>query len=260
MYNSFASVYDTFMDETPYEKWCNNLCSFLEEFGSSENIDDENLSEERNTVLELGCGTGTMSILLNKRGFDVIGIDNSEEMLSIAMQKTAESDAEVLYLHQDMREFELYGTVGAVFCICDSINYLTDSKDVVKTFKLVNNYLYPGGIFVFDFNTDYKYHKIIGNITIAENREDCSFIWENYYDEATRINEYDLTLFIEDESGLFERDYEEHYQRGYSLDEMKEFVAEAGMEFLGALDSDTLSEVTPQSERIYVIAREKGKK
>ena len=193
-------------------------------------------------MLDLGCGTGTLTELLARAGFDMIGVDNSEEMLEIAIQKRERSGSDILYLLQDMREFELYGTVGAVCSVCDSLNYILEDEDMVMVFSLVNNYLYPGGIFVFDFNTVYKYEQVIGDATIAENREDCSFIWENYYDREKRINEYDLTIFVrefseggnrqsekrkdEEESHapggdcgeMFKRFTETHYQRGYTLD------------------------------------------
>ncbi len=119
-----------------------------------------------------------MTELLAKQGYDMIGVDLSDSMLDIAMEKRAQSGHNILYLQQDMREFELYGTVRAVICLCDSLNYLLEEDDLLTTFKLVNNYLDPNGLFIFDFNTVYKYETVIGDNTIAENREDCSFIWE----------------------------------------------------------------------------------
>lgn len=215
---------------------------------------DEKLRQERNTVLDLGCGTGTLTELLARKGFDMIGVDNAEEMLRIAMEKRERSGLDILYLLQDMRELELYGTVGAVVSVCDSLNYLLAEEDIVQTFSRVNDYLYPQGIFVFDFNTVYKYRTVIGDATIAENREDCSFIWENYYHEEQEINEYDLTVFVA-EGERFRRFQEVHYQRGYRLSQMKELLERAGLEFLEALDADTHGEVKQESERIYVVAR-----
>lgn len=220
----------------------------------------ENLAEERNTVLDLGCGTGTLTELLYCAGFDMIGIDNSEEMLEIALQKREKNGSDILYLLQDMREFELYGTVGAACSVCDSLNYILEEEDMVKVFSLVNNYLYPGGIFVFDFNTVYKYEQVIGDDTIAENRDNCSFIWDNYYDEESRINEYDLTIFVrKPDTEYFRKFTETHYQKGYTLEQMKGFLEAAGLLFVKAFDADTRGEVREESERIYVIARERGK-
>ena len=184
-YTSFAEVYDLFQDNVPYEEWCEYLAGLLGTYGV-----------EHGLVLDLGCGTGSLTELLARRGYDMIGVDNSGEMLQIAMGKREESGLDILYLLQDMREFELYGTVAAVVSICDSMNYILDWEDLVQVLRLVNNYLDPGGVFIFDLNTPYKYRELLADNTFAEEREESSFIWENFYDEEERINEYDLTLFI----------------------------------------------------------------
>lgn len=268
-YTDFANVYDIFMDDTPYKKWADFLEELIEAYGISkpvcpqrdsekEPVGAENVLEsEKNLVLDLGCGTGTLTELLSQKGYDMIGVDNSQEMLNIALRKREETGSEILYLCQDMRELDLYSTIGTVISVCDSVNYLLDNEDVEDTFGLVNNYLYPGGLFIFDFNTLYKYETVIGDTTIAENREDCSFIWENYFHEEEAVNEYDLTIFArEKESPLFRRFTETHFQRGYTLAEMTGFVKKAGMEVVLTLDADTHSAPTETSERIYVIARE----
>lgn len=263
-YTDFASVYDNFMDDTPYEEWAEYIVHLLKTYGA------EALAAEQNVVVDLGCGTGSLTELLVDAGYDMIGIDSSQEMLQIALSKKEKSGKEILYLLQDMRELELYGTVGAVVSVCDSINYLLTEEEILKTFKLVNNYLYPGGVFVFDFNTVYKYETVIGDTTIAENREDCSFIWENYYDQEAEINEYDLTIFVrvdeegeckqhDNGEGLFHRFSETHYQRGYTLDTMRTLAEKAGMKYITAIDADTLGEIRENSERIYVVASESGK-
>lgn len=311
-YTGFAQVYDTFMDDTPYEEWCDYLVELLKKYRwdgrvntdrhsstvdgriqEMEIIDDgtpsrischesaklpaetgnnyiietddtvtnDNLHQEQNSILDLGCGTGTLTAMLAGRGYDMIGVDNAQEMLQIAIEKRDEAGLDILYLLQDMREFELYGTVGAVISVCDSINYLLEEEDVVQTFRLVNNYLFPKGVFIFDFNTVYKYETVIGDTTIAENREECSFIWENYYHEEEQINEYDLTIFVKEsvqernDDGLYRKFQETHYQRGYRLEQMKEFLHRAGLVFLEAIDADTHAAVRDISERIYVVAR-----
>ena len=159
------------MDNVPYEEWSSYLHGLLLEHGIEEGI-----------VLDLGCGTGAMTERLAAFGYDMIGVDNSEDMLELAMEKRVQSGQDILYLLQDMREFELYGTVKAVVSICDSINYILEEDDLREVFSLVNNYLDPKGMFIFDLNTKYKYEQM-GETTIAENREEGSFIWENYFDE-----------------------------------------------------------------------------
>ena len=249
MYEDFAQVYDRFMDETPYEAWADFVEQKLKEAGIGSGL-----------VLDLGCGTGSVTELLAKKGYDMIGVDISDRMLDIAMEKRAESGLDILYLQQDMREFELYGTVRAVVSLCDSVNYLLEEEELLETFRLVNNYLDPGGLFLFDFNTVYKYETVIGDSTIAENREDCSFIWENYYDGENQINEYDLTIFVRQKEDLFRKFTETHFQRGYTLPVIRALAEQAGLCFVEALDADTHGPVREESERIYVIAREQEKR
>lgn len=276
-YTSFAYVYDTFMDNVPYGEWARHIREKLCEHGVTDGI-----------VLDLGCGTGTMTERLAGYGYDMIGVDNSEEMLELAMEKKTESGYDILYLLQDMRGFELYGTVRAVVSVCDSVNYITEPDELEEVFRLVNNYLDPKGIFLFDFNTVHKYRDVIGDSTIAEDRGVCSFIWDNRYYEKEQINEYDLTLFIaedfnpmenayvsertadsedallsEEEGGengsLYRRYTETHYQRGYTLAEIQELLERAGLVFIEAYDADTKETPNDTSERICVIARENGK-
>ena len=248
-YTSFAAVYDTFMDNIAYEEWEKYLKSLLYEYGVREGL-----------VLELGCGTGNMTEILAQSGYDMIGVDNAEEMLEIAIEKRMKSGLDILYLQQDMREFELYGTVKAIVSICDSVNYILEEEELEEVFRLVNNYLDPGGVFIFDFNTVYKYREILGNQTIAENREECSFIWDNYYYEEERINEYELSLFIREEDSELYRKYQEtHFQKAYDLETMKRLITQSGLEYITAYDAFTKEAPTRVSERIYVIARERGK-
>lgn len=256
-YTGFAEVYDLFMDNVPYQEWSQYLVSLLQEYQVTEGL-----------VLELGCGTGKMTRLLSQAGYDMIGVDNSQEMLQIAKQRAFDSmedieqeNADILYLLQDMREFELYGTVKAVVSVCDSINYILEEDELLTVFQLVNNYLDPGGIFIFDMNTLYKYREILGERTFCENRNQASFIWDNFYDHTDQINQYDLTLFIEEpESGGLYRKYEEiHFQRGYELRQVQELLGQAGLEFVTAYDAFSREPVREESERIYVIAREKDK-
>lgn len=258
-YADFALVYDTFMDDTPYEEWCDYLVELMKKYRQENDTDviNGNLQQERNTILDLGCGTGTLTQLLARRGYDMIGVDNAQEMLQIAMDKREQSGLDILYLMQDMRSFELYGAVGTVISICDSVNYLLEDEDVVQTFRLVNNYLLPDGIFIFDFNTVYKYEHVIGDATIAENRERCSFIWDNYYHKDKQINEYDLTVFVQEDekADLYRRFQETHYQRGYCLKQMQAYLEQAGLVFVEAIDADTHGEINDTSERIYVVAR-----
>lgn len=248
-YGKFAQVYDLFMDNVDYEGWADCLEKHLKE----EDIED-------GLVLELGCGTGTMTGLLARRGYDMIGVDNSEEMLAEAMEKKVEDGLDILYLLQDMQEFELYGTVRAAVSVCDSLNYITEKEELLQVFRLVNNYLDPGGIFLFDMNTVHKYRDILGDDTIAENRDEGSFIWENSYDPDTGLNIYELAVFLPREDGLYEKCEELHCQRAYEQAEIEALIREAGMEIVGVYDAYTDKPASPDSERLLFIAREHGKR
>lgn len=276
-YSSFARVYDLFMDNVPYGEWAGYIMGLLEEYGIRDGL-----------VLDLGCGTGKLTRILSDSGYDMIGVDNSIEMLEIARSfsesvndRTSEPAEEcakhrelegiedkeepsdmknpILYLLQDMQEFELFGTVRAVVSICDSLNYILEEKELLQVFRLVNNYLDPSGIFIFDLNTVYKYKELLGETTIVENREEGSFIWDNYFEEETGVNEYDLTLFIREKENLYHKFEETHYQRAYSLETVKQLLKEAGMEFVAAYDAFTKEPVREESERICIIAKENGK-
>ena len=243
MYSSFATVYDSFMDDIPYEKWADMILKKYRAAGIDSNI-----------TAELGCGTGRLTRLLSDAGLDMIGIDISPEMLDIA--KSRDKSEKTLYLCQDMREFELFGTAGLIVSACDCINYITDLRDLKKVFRLVNNYLEPNGMFIFDFHTEHYYRDILGNGTFAANREDASFIWENSYSRRTCINEYYLTVFAK-EKELYRKFEELHVQRGYTLETIKRLIEEAGLGFEAAYDNYSDAKPKATSERITVIARER---
>ena len=246
-YESFARVYDLFMDNVDYPAWSSYLTGLMRRYGVNEGL-----------VLELGCGTGSMTELLAEAGYDMIALDNSAEMLEIALEKRDASGHDILYLNQDMREFELYGTVSCVVSVCDSMNYILEEEELLEVFRLVNNYLDPGGILLFDLNTEAKYREI-GENTIAENREEGSFIWENLYDEAARINEYGMTFFLKEADGRYRKYEEVHVQRAWRPEEIRRLLEAAGMECLGFYEAFTEKEADDTSERIYVVAREHGK-
>ena len=243
-YSGFAKVYDLFMDNIPYEEWIDYVKELFAEEGIKEGI-----------LLDLGCGTGSVTELLAESGFDMIGIDNSEEMLEIAMEKREESGLDILYLLQDMREFELYGTVKGVVSICDSMNYILDDEDLLDVFKLVHNYLDNEGIFIFDMNTMYKYEQILADNTFAEDREESSFIWENYYDEEEEINQYDLSLFVQEKDGRYRKYEETHLQRAYEQQCVEELIKESGLELLHVYDAFTKDLPAEDSQRIYFVCR-----
>lgn len=244
-YSGFAAFYDLFMGNVPYDDWTEFIVNQL----YTNNI-------HKGLVLDLGCGTGSMTRRLADKGFDMIGIDISEDMLAIAREKSIGREDGILYICQDMRNFELYGTVAAIICLCDTMNYMLEEEDLLQVFTLANNYLDSQGLFIFDMDTLYAYEEVMADSVVAENHAEGSFIWENTYYEESSINEVDLTIFIK-ESEYYRKYEEKHYRRGYSVSTIKQLIEKAGMEWIGAYDSLTGKAYEDDSERIYIIAREK---
>lgn len=247
-YSVFAEIYDDFMGNIPYEKWCGNIHRILCDNGIKHGI-----------VAELGCGTGKITRLMSDKGYEMIGIDNSEDMLSIAVE---ESDGSILYLLQDMRGLELYGTVEAVISLCDSMNYLVNDGELEEVLRKVNLYLERSGLFIFDMKTVYCYENMLGDSVQYEDNGECALVWENRFDKENSIHTYELTMFVacdendDDGQPLYERFSETHIQRAYSVGEVEKAVASAGLELVGIIDADTFSEAVSTSQRLYYIVRE----
>ena len=243
-YTGFAGIYDEFMDNVPYDEWTDYLHRLLVKYGVSGGI-----------ICELGCGTGKVTRRLKRSGYDMIGVDNSADMLNIARSKEKPGDESILYLEQDMREFELYGTVAGVVSICDSINYILSMRDLKKVFKLVNNYLDIGGIFIFDMNTVHYYRDVLGDRVICDNRPDCSLIWENEYDRRSGKNRFDLTMFKAGDGDMFRKCEETHIQRAYPIPDIKAALDDAGMDVVACLKAFTGKKASEEDERVYFVAR-----
>ncbi len=176
-------------------------------------------------------------------------------MLAKAKEKSTKEN--ILYLQQDMREFELYGTVDCILSICDSINYILEEEELLQVFKLVNNYLEPKGLFIFDINTTYKFKNILASNSFSETTEDSAYTLENYFDEDESINEFYTNFFIKDEStNLYHRFEEIHYEKAYEIEKIKELLEKAGLKFLAVYDEITFNEPKENSERVFFVAQE----
>ena len=202
-------------------------------------------------MLDLACGTGTLTDILARRGYDMIGVDLSYDMLNIARKK----NENILYLCQDMRTFELYGTVDAIVCMTDSLNYITDYDDLRHVFALAKNYLNPGAPFIFDINSHYKLSEVISNNTFTYDSEDVYYTWENEYDAEKCICDFYLTFFVTGDGENYRRFDERHRQRAYTCEEITEALCEAG--FADICVNDGYSDKTPseKSERLVFTAR-----
>ncbi len=231
------------MSDIPYDEWAKSVAERLRREGTEDGL-----------VLDLGCGTGILTRKLEELGYDMIGVDVSPDMLAVARESGSEG---ILYLEQDMREFELYGTVRAIVCLCDSMNYILSEEELLKVFKLADNYLDPGGLFIFDMKTEHLYRDILEDRSFVWTREDASLIWENSYDAERKLNEYELTIFqrLEDED-LYEKFEETHIQRAYDTATVIRLLKEAGLEFEGVYTSPLGGEPEENSERVYFVSKE----
>ena len=245
-YSEFANVYDLFMEDTPYEVWY----QFIQNCLNEQNVHVE-------SVCELGCGTGQMTMLFAKSGKEVIGIDYSPEMLMVAQDHAYDEGVSILYSMQNMAEFELEDEVDLICSCCDSMNYLLEEEDILSTFKQVHKYLKKDGLFIFDMNTAYKYKEVLGSQIFADQTDDAAYIWENFYDEEEEINEYEVSFFIKDENGKYERTIENHYQRAYSIEVIKEMLNEAELECIHVYDNYSNEAAHDQTERVTYIVKKK---
>lgn len=280
-YDAFASVYERLMANVPYDAWVRRITKLFKETGIDNGL-----------VVDLGCGTGSVTRRLAAKGYEMIGIDISEEMLSEAwvrekgferdhtaidpitgqmhslegikgpnlddFQKPVPNSTETLYLQQDIRCFELFGTVRAIISCCDVINYIVNPAEVETIFRLVNNYLDPQGLFVMDFNTPWYYSQVLGNNTITEINDDLVLLWENEETEEG-LHQSSLTIFQQQLTGDYTRFDEAHLQRGYSMKEIYDKAEKAGLVDIQFFDGYTVKPATNRSERIVMTARENGK-
>lgn len=253
-YGAISSVYDNINLSVDYVAWADFFEKCFDKF----------LTTRPELVLDLACGTGSMTLELAKRGYDMIGVDGSSDMLNVAYDRKYDLDlpCDVLFLLQDMREFELYGTVGAITCCLDSVNYLTGEGELDKCFSLVHNYLDPDGLFLFDVNTPYKFEKIYGSNTYVYDESDCggnSFcVWQNYYDNETKLCDFSLTVFEKEEgSELYSKREELQTERCYSREEIENSLYKNGFELIGIYSNFEFTPVNDTDERWYIVARAK---
>ncbi len=259
-YGNFAYVYDQLMDDVDYEEWVKYIESLIEKSGA--NVKN---------ILELACGTGNITIPLAKKGYDIAGIDISEDMLGLALEKSETMGVPLVLLEQDMVEldFDLYD-LDCVLCACDGFNYVTSLDDLDKVFAKIYDLLKPGGIFVFDISSYYKLSQVLGNNFMGESREDISYMWTNYYDEANQLLEMNLDFFLKLESeggeavyleeglqeddNLYERYREVHLQRAHREEEIVDILKKLGFARIDSYGDFGMDRPSDQSERIFFTA------
>jgi ubiquinone/menaquinone biosynthesis C-methylase UbiE len=244
-YSAFAQYYDSLTLNVDYNGRAEYLCSLLDKLDLKPGI-----------TLDLACGTGSLTIELAKRGIDVYGIDGSTSMLSVANQKAAESGLMILFLCQQMQSIDLYGTVDTVFCVLDSINHMTNEKDIQKTFDRVSLFLNPGGYFIFDINTIYKHKNILANNTFVYDTDKVYCVWQNRFDRKTNRVAISLDFFGR-EGNIYYRNSEHFNERAYSTDLIESMLEKAGLETVGLFDDLSFGAPKETSERIIIAARKK---
>ncbi len=245
IYASLAPVYDSFNGELDYSAWAN----FIEK-----SITD-NYNDRVEYILDLGCGTGRMTLELASRGYDMIGVDISSEMLTVARDRAEQKGADkILWLCQDMTELELYGTVEAVVCCLDGINHLLSKDEVSRCFSLVRNYLVPDGIFIFDINSEHKFETVYGQNDYVFEDENALCVWQNDYVDG--ICDFYISLFEKNEDSSYKRTDSFQSERMYTKEEIETLLAESSFELISVYGDD-FSAPNHESERLHFVARAK---
>lgn len=241
-YTTLAYLYDHLMDHIDYK----NITDYIVKIFKIYNLNPE-------TILDLACGTGTITTELYRKGFRMIGTDISCDMLEVASSK---SNNQILYLCQDMRNLELNNKVDAVICMFDSLNYITSYRDIKNIFKKVSAYLNDNGLFIFDMNTEYKLSQILGRNTYTYSDDKTTYIWENEYNKRNKICNFYLTFFVK-ENELYRKYEEQHSEKGYSIDEIEYALSDAGFRLKKKFKDYTFTKGTESCQRITYVAAKK---
>lgn len=243
-YQHFALLYDELMMDAPYDNWLQLVMKNIKKYGNG-----------GKRLLDLGCGTGTLSIPLSIQGYNVTGIDLSEEMLAIAQTKSMEAGVQISFFQQDMKELEGFEPFDVIGIFCDSLNYLRTEQDVEDTFKNIYDHLIPGGILLFDVHSIYKIESIFIDQTYFSNEEEISYIWNCTRGEQPHSVEHDLTFFVKENDYSYYRYDEVHYQRTFEIDTYRQWLENAGFEIMEVSADFTEEKPTDKSERIFFTAK-----
>lgn len=247
-YEVFADFYDALTDNVDYAAVSKTICSLLARYGLN-----------RGLLLDLGCGTGTLSVLLSKAGYEVVGADISPDMLAVAQEKAFAAGQNILFLCQDMTRLDLYGTLDAVVCTLDALNHLPSRAAVEEALRRVSLFLNPGGVFIFDANTLYKHREVLGNNTFVYDTDEVYCVWQNELQTDKKTVDMTLDFFIpdSDDEPLFVRESEQFTECAYSGTEWEEMLQNAGFTVLGVFDGYSENPLTDTSERaVYAVRKD----
>ena len=241
-YEALANSYDALTTDIPYDDMLNYMEALLQRHGV-----------RPETVLDLACGTGSMSVLLAGRGYRVLASDLSEDMLAIASSKAAELENAPFFICQPMQRLRLPYTVDWVVCCLDSLNYVTDPEDCREAFRRVFASLSAGGVFIFDINTGEKLRGLDGQVFLDEN-EDTYCVWRAEFDREENICYYGMDLF-QRHGDLWSRSFEEHREYAYTVEQLTAFLREAGFEIVEIYGDRTFDPPAENEQRIYFYAQ-----
>ena len=246
-YGAFAAFYDALTDDVDYAAWADYLLAAFSRHGGG-----------ADTVLDLACGSGSLSLELARRGCEVIGVDSSADMLAVAREKAAEEGADVLFLCQDMRALDLYGTVDGAVCMLDSLSHILHTDDLREIFRRLGLFVAPDGLLIFDVNTPYKHAHVLGDNAFVFEREEFVCAWRNRYLPATHEVEMALDFFLEEEDGTYSRYTDSVRERAYSLQTWKNLLAEAGFDLLGVYDERRFPAPAEDAQRWVLVAKNRA--
>ncbi|MDT3700396.1 MAG: class I SAM-dependent methyltransferase [Thermincola sp.] len=245
MYSNFASIYDRLMQDMPYAGWIN----YLKRLFARHNI-------KPHRILDLGCGTGNVTIPLAEMGYRLTGLDLSPEMLAVAEEKARSKGLIVNWLCQDMRAMDMADlSFELVISMTDSLNYISTGDELLHVFKQVRNLLKDGGWFIFDLNSVYKLKEVFSDNVFTLLDDDIAYVWENNYDETCRTCYMDLTFFVKEADGRYRRFSEEHSETGYEINDIRELLNQAGLILQAVYEEETITAPQDTTERIYFVVR-----
>lgn len=244
MYTSFAEVYDQLMDNVDYESWADFYRSLLISHGLT-----------GHKVCECACGTGGLTIPLNRRGLQMTGIDLSQEMLWIAAQKARKQGLGIPFIQQDMRKLRLHRQMDAVIATCDGVNYLLTDADVLAFFRAAYDALAPGGLIAFDVSTPWKLKNVLGNELICEDREDVTYFWQNRWHEKTAMVDMTLCFFLREKDGRYRRIEESQKQKAHQAETLQHLLGEAGFVEPRVYGNSRLEAPRDKEQRWHFVAR-----
>ena len=247
MYQAFAELYDELMDDVDYESWADYYTRLLSVYGI-----------HSGKICECACGTGGLTLPLQRRGFQMTGVDLSREMLWQAAQKARKNGMNIPFVQQDMRTLNLHKPMDAVLATCDGVNYLPTEEDLLSFFRAARRSIRPGGALIYDVSTPHKLKDILCSGLMCEDRPEITYLWQNTWHERSQTVDLDLCFFIRETDGRYRRTEEHQNQRAWDLETLKNVMWKAGFRGVCMYSEDTLKPAKEQDQRWHIAATNPG--